>query len=239
MQEDRGNLFQETRSIRSSATLALLIANILAYIIQVTVLPTRLYEYLVLSLDGLKHWYLWQLITFQFLHGGIVHLTVNCWALYLFGREVEWVLGKPRFLALYFSSGVVGGLLHAFAALVWPQYFDSPVVGASAGIFGVVAAFAMFFPDRRLIMLLFFIIPINMRAKSLLWFCLILTVLGISFQGGNLTLHLFGMTIHNPFSGGNVAHAAHLGGILTGLAFSAGTSDSFLEARNRERLARP
>jgi membrane associated rhomboid family serine protease len=223
MQEDRDYANRQTGGFRSSATLALLIANILAFVLQVTVLPLGLYDYLVLSLAGLKHWYLWQLITFQFLHGGFLHLALNCWALYMFGREVEWVLGKPRFLALYFTSGVVGGLLHAFVALIWPQYFDSPVVGASAGIFGVVAAFAMFYPDRRLTLLLFFVIPVNMRAKSLLWVSLTLTLLGIAF--------------HNSYFGGNVAHAAHLGGILTGLAFNAGTSNSFLEARNRERFA--
>lgn len=97
------------------------------------------------------------------------------------------------------------------AAFLWPLYFGGATVGASAGIFGVVAAFAMLFPDQRLVMLLFFVLPINMRAKTLLWVVLIITALGISFaRGGLLTVLL----------GGHVAHFAHLGGILTGLAFS-------------------
>jgi len=225
MQQDLNYMRQPAGSFRSSVTFALLIANVAAFVLEKIFVPPWLYNQLVLSLDGLKDWHLWQLITYQFLHGGLLHLAVNCWVLFLFGREVEWAFGKARFLALYFTSGVVGGLLHAFVALVWPQYFDSPVVGASAGIFGVVAAFAMLYPDRRLTLLLFFIIPLRMRVKSLLWVSLVLSTLGLAF--------------HDSFFGGNVAHAAHLGGILTGLAFDAGLSHSFLEGRHRERPVHP
>jgi membrane associated rhomboid family serine protease len=154
----------------------------------------------------------WQLLTYQFLHGGIMHLLLNCWALFVFGRGVEWAVGKTRFLILYFSGGIIGGLLQVLAAVLWPHYFKpyEVSVGASAGIFGVVASFAMLFPEQRLVMLLFYVIPINMRAKSLLWFVLVITALGISFPDSRLALLL----------GGNVAHFAHLGGILTGLAFT-------------------
>jgi membrane associated rhomboid family serine protease len=145
------------------------------------------------------------LLTFQFLHAGWLHLILNCWALYMFGRDVEWTLGKARFITLYFSSGVVGGLFQEFVALIWPHYFGSAVVGASAGIFGVVSAFAMLFPERPLMLLILFVIPLKMRAKYLLLINLLLTALGLSFP--------------KSFFGGNVAHAAHLGGILTGLAF--------------------
>ncbi|HXT12252.1 MAG TPA: rhomboid family intramembrane serine protease [Candidatus Angelobacter sp.] len=201
-----------------SATVVLVAINIVVYIIQTRILPDSFTkQYLELSLFGLHHGYVWQLITYQFLHGSIPHILLNCWALFVFGRDVEWTVGKPRFLALYFSSGVIGGLFQMAAALLWPQYFGGlehaayeAVIGASASVFGIVAAFAMLFPNQRLIMLLFFVIPLNIRARSLLWLVLIITTIGISLPNSSLVRLI----------GGNVAHFAHFGGILTGIAVS-------------------
>ena len=194
-----------------SATIVLVVLNIIAFCLQYTLLP-RLTDpgYLALSSWGLKHGYVWQLLTYQFMHGGPAHLILNCWALYVFGRGVEWAVGKTRFVILYFCSGIIGGLLQVAAALLWPDYFGGSVVGASAGVSGVIASFAMLFPEQHLVMLLFFVIPVNMRAKSLLWLVLAITALGIGFPASRLAL-IFGR---------NVAHCAHLGGILTGLAFT-------------------
>ncbi|MEY2466962.1 MAG: hypothetical protein QOD03_1483 [Verrucomicrobiota bacterium] len=216
MLSERDYMRQPAGGVNWSATIVLLALNIVAYVFQVTLMP-RLIDsaYLALSLEGLLHGYLWQLLTFQFMHGSVMHLLLNCWALFIFGREVEFELGKPRFLTLYFLSGVIGGLFQMLVSYLWPHYFayspdGSPisVVGASAGVFGVVAAFAMLYPTRRLTMLLFYVIPVNMKAKSLLWFCLIVAALGIGFPN----------SVIQTILGGNVAHAAHLGGILTGLA---------------------
>jgi membrane associated rhomboid family serine protease len=193
---------------RWSVTITLVVINIVMFLFQEYVLPQLTDpDYFALSSSGLAHGFIWQLITYQFMHGGWMHLLLNCWALFMFGRPVEWAVGKTRFLILYFTGGIIGGLLQVSAAFLWPDHFGGASVGASAGISGVVAAFAMLFPEERLIMLLFFIIPINMRAKSLLWLILCLTALGISFYNSRLF-------------GGNIAHFAHLGGILTGIAFT-------------------
>jgi membrane associated rhomboid family serine protease len=194
-----------------SATIVLVALNLIAFCLQYTLLP-KLTDpgYLELSPWGLQHGYVWQLLTYQFMHGGWTHLILNCWALFVFGRGVEWAMSKTRFVVLYFCSGIFGGLVQVLAGVLWPNYFDVPVVGASAGVFGVVASFAMLFPEEPLIMLLFFIIPAKMRAQSLLIFTLLLTGLGIAFPQSRLTLIL----------GRNVAHCAHLGGILAGLAFT-------------------
>jgi membrane associated rhomboid family serine protease len=210
MLENRDYMRQPQTNYRWSATVVLLAVNITVFVLQkilekTLANPFFVDNYFALSLEGLRHGYVWQLLTFQVLHAGWLHLFFNCWALFVFGREVEEILGVPRFLLLYFSSGVIGGLFQEFTALIWPNYFGSAVVGASAGIFGIVSAFAMFFPERQLTLLIFFVIPVNMRAKFLLWISLLLAALGISFP--------------NSFFGGNVAHAAHLGGILAGLAF--------------------
>src|ERR1019366_2475507 len=158
--------------------------------------------YLPLSVEGLRHGYVWQLVTYQFLHAGFMHILFNSWAIYMFGREVEAMLGGKKFLTLMFSSGIVGGVFQILVALVWPQYFGGPVVGASACAFGLVAAFAMMFPERELTMLIFFVIPVHMRAKTLLIFSAVLAVMGIVFSESIL--------------GGNVANAAHLGGMAMG-----------------------
>ena len=218
MLSDRDYMRPPARQWKLSATIVLVVINIIAFLLQRTLLPKELIltpkpnglGYLALSLSGMQHGFFWQLLTYQFLHGGWPHLLLNCWALFVFGRGVEWAVGKTRFLILYFSGGIIGGLFQVFAAWLWPHYFDDASVGASAGIFGVVASFAMLFPDQQLIMLLFFVIPIKLRAKSLLWVELVLTALGISFPNSRLE-GLLGL---------HVAHFAHLGGILTGLAFS-------------------
>jgi membrane associated rhomboid family serine protease len=194
---------------RISATIVLVVLNVIAFVLQITVLP-RLVDlrYLELSLPGIEHGYVWQLLTYQFMHGGWMHLILNCWGLFVFGHAVEWTIGKPRFLMVYFLSGLFGGLLQVMASFLWPQYFHPWIgtVGASAGLFGIVACFTMLFPEEQLVMLLLYVIPIKMRARTLLSLLLAITGLGISYP--------------RTFLGGNVAHFAHLGGILTGLFFS-------------------
>jgi membrane associated rhomboid family serine protease len=195
---------QPTSNWRFSATVTLIIVLVAAFVLQHTAFRDHEGKYLALSLYGIKHGYLWQLLTFQFLHAGPLHLILNCVTLWMFGREVEEALDKPRFLTLYFLSGAIGGLLQVLLSLFWPNQFGDGVVGASAGIFGVVAAFSMLAPNRMLTMMLFFIIPVPMKAKVLVFISMIVAVLGIAFP------ETFGK---------NIAHGAHLGGILAGIAF--------------------
>jgi membrane associated rhomboid family serine protease len=187
-----------------SATVALLVVNVVAFILQSAVdrfSSFPIYGWFALSVDSLRQGFVWQLLTYQLMHGGVLHLLLNCWAIYVFGREVEETLGRKSFLTLYFTSGVIGGLFQALAGVLLDGSFAAPVVGASAGAFGLIAAFATLYPERPLMLLLFFIIPLNMRAKFLLLFSALLAVFGIVFPKGN------------------IAHAAHLGGIIAGIVF--------------------
>lgn len=200
MLEDRSYMRETPFDTRRSATVMLLIALVAAFLLQkfVDLLPSvRFNEYFALSLRGLQHGYVWQLLTYQFMHVGLLHLLFNCWAIYVFGHDVEMALGRNSFLTLYFSSGIIGGAAQTLAELASPVYFRGPVVGASAAAFGLAAAFAVLFPNR--VLLLFFVLPI--RAKWLL-----------ALSGA---LALYGLI--SPFDG--TAHAAHLGGMLTGLVF--------------------
>jgi len=187
-----------------SATVVLLVVNVVAFILQNVLYRFSSFPvdgWFALSVGGLRHGFVWQLLTYQFMHGGLLHLLLNCWAIYVFGREVEEALGRKSFLTLYFTSGVIGGLFQVLAEVLLPGMFSAQVVGASAGAFGLVAAFAVLYPERPLMLLLFFIIPVNMRAKFLLLFSALLAVFGIVFPADN------------------IAHAAHLGGMLTGILF--------------------
>lgn len=185
---------------RFTATVILLMVNVAVFVAQWAVgqlFPGfPLNGYFALSLAGLKHWYLWQLVTYGFLHGGFLHLFFNCWAIYVFGQEIEQALGRKPFLALYFASILIGGLVEVLYLRLFSGAFPFSVVGASAAGFGLAAGYSMLFPDR--VLLLFFIIPL--RAKYLLLLCGGLTLIGLARPS-------------------EIAHAAHLGGILTGILF--------------------
>ena len=188
---------------RVSFTVALLIVNAVIFVIQLVALnfksgPEIEGTYFALSLTGIKAGHVWQLLTFQFMHANWVHLLFNSMAIFFFGRSVETAIGGGRFLVLYFSSGVVGGLVQMLFALLTGQ--DGPVVGASAGAAGLIGAFAIMAWDERFTLFLYFI-PVVMRGKTLLWVSIALAVVGM------LT----------PNSG--VANAAHLGGMLAGVLY--------------------
>jgi hypothetical protein len=126
------------------------------------------------------------------------HILINSWAIYLFGREIEEALGHKKFLVLFLAAGAVGGIFQVLAAMLWPGLFGGPVVGASAGGFGLMAAYAVLFPERELTLLF---PPVTFHAKTLLILSAVLAVAGIVFPVDH------------------VANAAHLGGMLTGVVF--------------------
>src|SRR5882724_6483728 len=128
MLEDRDYMRQPAyHEPRISFTVALLIVNAVIFVIQLIASQSvRGSEiegtYFALSLDGLSKGYVWQLLTFQFLHAGWMHLIFNSLAIFFFGRSVETILGRSRFLAVYFSSGIIGGAVQMLFALWWPDF---------------------------------------------------------------------------------------------------------------------
>ncbi len=154
-------------------------------------------EYGALSLAGLRRGVIWQFLTFQFLHGGLAHLVLNSVVLYSFGRPLEEFLGKRAFLNLYLLSGFAGGAAQVLLGLVSSR-FAGPMVGASAGICGLVAAFALLSPQSTIY--LAFVIPL--RAVYFLPLVIAGTVL------------LLVIPSHD-----HIAHGAHLGGMIAGIAW--------------------
>lgn len=147
--------------------------------------------------DVTHHLFLWQGVTYLFLHGGFFHILLNMLALWMFGTELEWLWGTRRFLRFYFVTGVGAALC---STLVTPNS-TIPIIGASGAIYGLLAAYGLLFPDR--ILLLYLVIPI--KAK---YFVLIL---GLITFWSSLTS-----------TGGGVAHVAHLGGMLFGWLYLKG-----------------
>ncbi|MBX3651305.1 MAG: rhomboid family intramembrane serine protease [Burkholderiales bacterium] len=137
----------------------------------------------------------WQVITYGFLHGSLIHIGFNMLALYMFGGQIEQVFGSRRFL-IYYLGCVFAAALAQLAMSSFTGGPPVPTVGASGGVFGLLLAYGMFFP-RRTLMLIF--PPIPMPA----W--LFVTLYGL------LELYL-GVTGTQA----GVAHFAHLGGMLGG-----------------------
>jgi len=140
---------------------------------------------------------LWQLISYAFLHGGLFHLLFNLFALWIFGSRIEQAWGSKAFVIYYFVC-VIGAAL--VQLLVSGQAMNSgeiyPTLGASGGVFGLLLAFALTFPNEKLMLL---IPPIIIKAK---WFVLIYAAVEL-YAGVTGTL-------------AGIAHFAHLGGMLFG-----------------------
>ena len=182
------------------ATRALIVANVLMYVAQsLTAQPGRPIEAgsltALLALQPIgPYFHLWQLVTYAFLHGSLAHIFFNMFALYMFGGELERYWRVPRFLQYYFASVLAAGGVQL--ATTWLSGTYESTIGASGGVFGLLLAFAFNFPRQRILLL---IPPIPMPA----W--LFVTIYGV--------IELFlGVTGTQA----NVAHFAHLGGMLGG-----------------------
>lgn len=138
---------------------------------------------------------IWQLVTYGFLHGGLTHLLFNMYALYMFGSDIERSMGVNKYLAYYFVC-VVGAAVAQLVVMALTNSPPIPTVGASGGVFGILLAFGIAFPDRRLMLL---IPPIPIKAR------LFVTLYGVL----ELVLGVFGTQQ-------GVAHFAHLGGMAAG-----------------------
>lgn len=155
---------------------------------------SSLFPILALSREGIMEGGWWQLLTHAFLHGNLFHLAVNMVALWFTGPILEEVLGGVRYLVLYMGGAVIGGLLQTFAS---PGSID--LVGASGAVCALLVGFGTLLPHLQITALIFFVIPVKMKAATLSWIVVITSFLfwflGI-MQG--------------------IGHLAHLGGGIAG-----------------------
>ncbi len=168
--------------------------NVVVYLL-LTVNPA-LGQYLMLSPAGIRGHYYYQLLSAAFTHFDFMHILLNMWGLYLFGRLVTPYLGPVALLGLYVAGGVAGNLL--YLACNW--HTQIPLLGASGAVFGITLAGAMFQPNREFLTAFLPFWPI--KTKSLVVIYAILEVYSL-----NMT----------PSDG--IAHLAHLGGFVGGYLF--------------------
>jgi len=138
--------------------------------------------------------FVWQLFTYMFVHGGLGHIFMNMFVLWMFGSEIESALGKKEFYKFYVITGVGSGLI----TLLFSLNSTTPVVGASGAIYAVLVAFAMMYPNR--LIYFYFLIPI--KAKYFVLFMGAITFFSSFSQGA-----------------GGISHLTHLGGIIIGYIY--------------------
>ncbi len=176
-------------------TQALLVANVVIFLAEMSG-AVSLGEFALWPPGGFESRFEpWQLVTYAFLHANLAHIFFNMLALYMFGAEIERLFGARFYAAYYFASVVSAALCHLAVTglLGGPAY---PTLGASGGVYGLLLAFGMYFPHRRVVLLF---PPIPMRARTFV----------IAFAALEL---FFGITQ----TAAGVAHFAHLGGMLGG-----------------------
>lgn len=170
------------------------------------------------------HFTVWQVVTYMYMHGGLWHILFNMFALWMFGGELERTWGTREFGAFYLLVGAVVGLLYVVFASGLPLIIKSGspnqmLIGSSGAIFGLLAAYGMCFPERRILFMLIFPIP----AK---YFVLLLA----------------GIELYMIWSPSNVSHFAHLSGMLIAWIYLkkdwnlSSISDRFYERRRRKRI---
>lgn len=185
------------------AVKTLLAANAAAFVFQL--LADRFFEFTYwfgLVPSAVVRGAVWQVFSYMFLHGGLMHLLFNLLGLWVFGGEVEASLGTRRFFVFYIFTGVGAGL----CALAFNLGSSVPLVGASGAIFGILLAYALFFPYRPITLLLFFVVPLSIQARWL--------VIGY----GALEV----LTVMGSHGGRAAGSLAHLGGLFFGWLFLRG-----------------
>ena len=181
-------------------TTALIVANVAIYLLQTVqpdiALPFALWPLAASRCVGRpgRASTVWQLLTYGFLHGGFVHLLFNMFALYMFGGALEQVVGPRRFTAYYLVSVLAAGLTQLVVMALANEIY--PTVGASGGVFGLLLAYGIYFPNNRVFFLL---VPFPIKARVFVFiYAAIELFLGVTgTQEG-------------------VAHFAHLGGLIGG-----------------------
>ena len=179
-------------------TSALIAANVAVFLLQgllpELVIPFALWPWGASQVDPQVGFAPWQLVSYAFLHGSLLHLAFNMFALYMFGGAIERVFGGRRYLVYYFMSVIAAGVTQLLVAALTGGVY--PTVGASGGVFGLLLAYGIYFPTSR-VMLLFPPIPMPARLFVVIY-AVIELYLGVTgTQEG-------------------VAHFAHLGGMLGG-----------------------
>lgn len=140
--------------------------------------------------------FIWQPVTYMFLHGGTWHILINMFILWMFGSELERTWRTREFLKFYFIAGIGAGLVNVVFSIFSPETWHIPIIGASGAIYGILVAYAMLFPNR--LVYVYFLIPVKVKY---------------------LVIFLVAIEFLSTYRADGVAHFAHLGGALFGFLY--------------------
>ncbi len=176
----------------------IILVNVIVFILELVLSSGRFIEFFGLTPRlVVTRGYVWQLVTYMFLHGGFWHIALNMFVIYMFGSALEQMWGSDRFLKYYFVCGLGG------AAFSFLFSYDTTVIGASGAGYGILLAYAVLFPDAQIY--IWGLFPIRARVLVIV---LIVIELGYGIAGRN--------------AGGGIAHFAHLGGMAAGYLYLKG-----------------
>ena len=185
--------------------------NVMIYFVQVTMFGPALEHWLGFEIGGLTE-RPWTVLTYMFVHAGFLHLAMNMYALWLFGTRLERAWSPGSFVRYYLLCGLGGWLAHVIFAR------NAGLVGASAGVYGVMLAYAMRWPDDEI--LLYFVVPLKVKHVVMLLAAFDL-VRGIA----------------SGAMGGGVAYFAHLGGFAAGYLYLKWAANAAGFDRLRQRMS--
>jgi membrane associated rhomboid family serine protease len=200
------------------AVKALLIACFAGFVIQHT--ADQFFGTHLLSIFGLVpsafilNFHIWQIVTYVFLHGDVMHLFLNLMMIAFIGGELEGAWGTKRFVRFFFFCTTMGGLLYLFLQIfLWKgDALHVPMVGASGGIYGLLMAYGLIFGERVLLFMLLF----PMKAKYFVWILAGVELMSTVFSGGN-----------------KLSGIAHLGGMAAGFGYLWGRATYAVWKRRR------
>ena len=173
---------------------ALIIINIGMYLLQI-ITSSQLDMVRIFGLSTQTIWPLiWQPITYMFMHGGVWHVAINMFVLWMFGSELETIWGKNEFLKYYFVTGVGAGIIWLFFNIGGSSAI---LIGASGAVYGILMAYGMIFPNRTVYV--YFLFPVKVK-----WF--------VMFVGAIAFISSMGTS-------SNISHLTHLSGMLLGYLY--------------------
>lgn len=180
----------------------LLVINAVVFLVNL-VSASRIGDYLGLSWQSLTSFRLWTPLTYQFTHFGLLHFAGNMLGLFFLGRLLMGIIGPRKLVRVYLLGGLFGGFLQV--AFQLSLGIDANIIGASGAVLAILAATATLLPHQKFQLLIFFILPVSMTLRTLLW-------ISIGVNAVSLIMDLTGQ-------GGGIAVMAHFGGMLFGWAY--------------------
>jgi len=201
MDDDNKNL--ELGGDLTPAVKALVIINVVCFVVQQFLLPSEWFQWVALVPDlVVNHFAVWQLVTHIFMHGGLWHLLFNMLALWVIGRELEFYWGGRDFVKYYFICGIGSAIFDLIMSFYFTHDITTPSIGASGAIYGLLVAFALIFWDRYITLVIGYFLPVTVKVQYL-----VLVLALIALYSG-----LAGVR-------DGVGHFAHLGGMVVGFVY--------------------